>query len=225
MELRHEVKHVLTVADMLEIRPRLAAVMSRDPHARNGRYRIRSLYFDNLYDKALNEKIDGVSRRAKFRVRYYNFDTSYICLEKKIKTAGLGNKQQALLSLDETAALAAGDTDWMMGDGRPLVQELYTRMTTEGLMPRTIVDYTREPFIYAPGNVRVTLDYNIRTGLSSTDFLDPGCVTIPVPENPIILEVKWDEYLPEIISDIVQLPGRRAEAYSKYLACRLYEFG
>jgi hypothetical protein len=96
-------------------------------------------------------------------------------------------------------------------------------MSTEGLEPRTIVEYTREPFIFAPGNVRVTLDYGIRTGMRCTDFLDPDCVTVPVPEDPVVMEVKWDEFLPEIIRDLVRTPGTRSSAYSKYEACRQYD--
>ena len=221
--MRHEVKHVISFGDMLQLRPRLNAVMTSDPHAKDGKYVIRSLYFDSLFDKALNEKVDGVSRRFKFRIRYYNFDTSYICLEKKVKAAGLGNKQQAVLTEAETRKICSGDRDWMRDDRRPLVRELYARRTTEGLEPKTIVEYTREPFIFAPGNVRVTLDYGIRTGMRCTDFLDPDCVTLPVPEDPVILEVKWDEYLPDIIKDLVRTPGTRSAAYSKYEACRQYD--
>ena len=81
---------------------------------------------------------------------------------------------------------------------------------------------SREPFIFAPGNVRVTLDYNIRASLAVSGFLDPDCVTLPVPGSPIILEVKWDEYLPAIIRDAVQLEGRHTSAFSKYAACRVY---
>ena len=102
------------------------------------------------------------------------------------------------------------------------MQELYSKISSQGLRPRTIVDYTREPFVYAPGNVRVTLDYDIRTGLGCTDFLNPGCVTIPAGEPVTILEVKWDEFLPSVIRDAVQLEGRRAGAFSKYAACRIY---
>ncbi len=222
-KLRHEVKHYITRADMLELRARLNAVMTPDSHARGGKYLIRSLYFDNIFDKALNEKMDGVSRRSKFRIRYYDLDPSYICLEKKVKIAGLGNKQQVRLTAEEAGRLTKGGTDWMKDDGRPLVQELYVAMTAGGFEPRTIVEYTREPFTYPAGNVRVTLDYDIRTGLGCTDFLDPDCVTVPVPDDPVILEVKWDEYLPDIIRDIVQVPGTRATAYSKYAACRSYE--
>ena len=95
-------------------------------------------------------------------------------------------------------------------------------MKSKGLRPKTIVDYTREPFIYAPGNVRVTLDYNIRTGLGCTDFLNEACVTVPAGDAPIILEVKWDGFLPDIIRDAVQLGSRRAAAFSKYAQCRVY---
>ena len=113
-----------------------------------------------------------------------------------------------------------GDLAWMPDSGRPLVQELYHKMRSQGLRPRTIVDYTREAFVYGPGNVRVTLDYDIRTGLRCTDFLDPDCITVPAGDAPAILEVKWDAFLPGIIRDAVGLPNRRAGAFSKYAACR-----
>ena len=96
-------------------------------------------------------------------------------------------------------------------------------MKTKGLRPKIIVDYVREPYIFRPGNVRVTLDYDIRTGLSCTDFLNPGCVTVPAGEETVILEVKWDAFLPSVIRDAVQLKGRNTAAFSKYAACRIYQ--
>ena len=222
MKLRHEWKHEISYADMLVLRQRLSAVAKRDEHAVNGKYFIRSLYFDNLSDKALREKLDGISRREKFRIRYYNGDTSVIHLEKKSKIGGLGNKQSANLTAEEAQWIVDGNIAWMVHSNRPLVQELYVKMTTEGLRPRTIVDYTREPFVYGPGNVRVTLDYNIRTGLNCVDFLRVDCPTVPAGDAPMILEVKWDEFLPEVIRDVVQLNNRHVGAYSKYAACRIY---
>ena len=222
LQYRHEWKHEISYADLLAIRQRLRAVAESDPHAKDGKYLIRSLYFDNLSDKALREKIDGVNLREKFRIRYYNGDPSVIHLEKKSKRAGLGTKFSAGLSREEAQSIVDGKLDWMMGSGRPLVQELYCKMKYQGLRPKTIVDYTREPFIYRPGNVRVTFDYDIRTGLSCTDFLDPDCPTIPAGDAPILMEVKWDAFLPSIIRDAVQTPGRRAEAFSKYAQCRIY---
>lgn len=223
MDYRHEWKHELNLSDMIAVRQRLRAVAEPDPNAVNGKYFIRSLYFDNLADKALREKLDGVNKREKFRIRYYNRDISVIHLEKKSKYNGLGTKFSANLTAREAQDIVEGRLDWMMDSGQSLIQELYCKMHSQGLKPKTIVDYTREPFIFHPGNVRVTLDYDIRTGLTSTDFLNPCCATIPARDAPIILEVKWDEFLPEIIRDAVQLKGRHTTAFSKYAVCRMYE--
>ena len=219
---RHEWKHELNYLDLLTIRQRLRAIMEPDPHAIDGKYHIRSLYFDNLDDKALREKIDGVNMREKFRIRLYNCDSSVIHLEKKGKRNGLGTKFSASLSAEEAQKIVDGDLDWMLDSGRPLVQELYCKMRYQGMRPRTIVDYTREPFIFRPGNVRVTLDYDIRTGLSCTDFLNPNAITIPAGDAPILLEVKWDEFLPSVIRDAVSVPDRRVGSFSKYAQCRIY---
>ena len=221
-QYRHEWKHELNTADLLVLRARLRAVMESDPHAIDGKYHIRSLYFDNLDDKALREKIDGVNMREKFRIRLYNCDSSVIHLEKKGKRNGLGTKFSASLSAEEAQKIVDGDLDWMLDSGRPLVQELYCKMRYQGMRPRTIVDYTREPFIFRPGNVRVTLDYDIRTGLSCTDFLNPNAITIPAGDAPILLEVKWDEFLPSVIRDAVSVPDRRVGSFSKYAQCRIY---
>lgn len=222
MNLRHEWKHRLSPQDLPILRARLGAVMTPDPNAVGGSYHIRSLYFDTPADTALREKLDGVNVREKFRIRCYNKDFSLIHLEKKWKANGLGTKEKARLTPDQVRAILTGDWDWMPGSQDALIRELYVKMTLQGLRPKTIVDYTREPFVYAPGNVRVTLDYDIRTGLNCTDFLNPDCVTIPAGSAPIILEVKWDEFLPSVIRDIVQLDGRRTAAFSKYTVCRIY---
>lgn len=222
MKFRHEWKHEIHVSDMITLRQRLRAVADMDVHAVNGRYEIRSLYFDNLSDKVLREKLDGVNAREKFRIRFYNGDTSLIHLEKKSKLNGLCSKESTTLTKEEAQAIVEGRCNWMMDSNRELVRELYLKMRFQGLMPRTIVDYTREPFVYAPGNVKVTLDYDIRTGMQCTDFLNPDCVMVPAGDAQIILEVKWDDFLPSIIRDAVQLEGRRTSAFSKYAACRIY---
>ena len=222
MKYRHEWKHEISYGDMLVLRQRLSTVMKRDKHAIDGKYLIRSLYFDNASDKALREKVDGVNVREKFRIRYYNNDTSLIHLEKKSKVNGLCLKDSVTLSFEQAQAITNGDYGWMIASGVPLIRELYSKMMSQGLGPKTIVDYLREPFVFAPGNVRVTLDYNIRTGMNCTDFLNPNCVTVPAGDAPIILEVKWDEYLPDIIRDAVQLPNCRVGAFSKYAVCRIY---
>lgn len=221
-EFRHEWKHEINPGDCAALRARLRAVCRTDSHAVDERYQIRSLYFDTPGDRALREKLDGVNRREKFRLRYYNSDPSLIHLEKKCRINGLGTKASAPLTAAQAQAILDGDLGWMPGSAYPLVRELYSKMRAQGLRPRTIVDYTREPFVYPPGNVRVTLDYGIRTGLGRTDFMNPDCPTVPIPGSPAILEVKWDAFLPAVIRDAVQLEGRRSAPFSKYAACRVY---
>ena len=223
MQFRHEVKHTINAMDTLILRQRLQAVMRPDTHAPGGVYHIRSLYFDNADDKALRQKLNGANIREKYRIRLYNHDVSMIRLERKYKCGSLGFKESAVLSAEQTAAIVRGEIDWLAHSTDDVLLGFYARIRNEGLAPKVIVDYLREPFVFDAGNVRVTLDHHIRTGLRCTDLLDPDCITLPVPDDPTVLEVKWDNYLPDIIRDAVALDGRRANAYSKYAACRMYD--
>lgn len=222
MRYRHEWKYEINFGDFLILKTRLDTVMTRDIHARDGVYQVRSLYFDNLSDKVLKEKINGVNQREKFRIRYYNGDTSLIRLEKKSKDGNLSQKKSAPVGVGEVEELLSGKTDWMLSRQENLFREFYSKMQSQNLRPKTIVDYLRIPYVFRPGNVRVTLDYNIRMGADLARFCEEGCITLPVRENPMILEVKWDEFLPAIIQDAVDLPARRPGAFSKYAVCRQY---
>lgn len=221
MVYRSEIKHEISLADKFSIISNLRAVAQPDPHAgADGKYRIRSLYFDDWRDRALREKIDGVNEREKFRLRLYQ--SGDVNLEKKVKRGGLGYKVTTPVTRQEAQRIVSGDTFWMATSGRALLIELYARMQSEGLRPKTIVDYTRTPFVYTPGNVRITIDEDIRTGLNCTDFLNPDCITVPAGDPVILLEVKWDDYLPNAIRRAIQVRGRRASAFSKYQRCRIY---
>lgn len=223
MQYRHEIKHEITYSDMLSIKSRLDAVAKLDPHAKDGKYIIRSLYFDSPRDKALKENMSGVSRREKYRIRFYNGNLDEIHLERKTKISGLGYKDQCPITKTECEMLLQGDYSWMLESGRDLIVDLYIKMIFDCLRPKAIVEYTRMPYIYDAGNVRVTFDYDIRTTTNAEDFLDPGCPSLTVTGSPIIMEVKWDNFLPGIISDCVQTNRARAEAFSKYSASRMYD--
>lgn len=223
LKLRHEYKYAINYGDHSVLRQRFRALFSHDSHVGpDGEYLIRSLYFDNLKDKALMEKINGVDRREKFRIRCYNLDFSFIRLEKKIKVHNLCNKQSAVLSREETQAILEGDTEWMRDSGRPLLIELYSKMQGQLLRPQTIIDYYREPFVYPPGNVRLTLDRDIRSSLNRLDFFGPALPTLETGLTGHLLEVKYDAFLPEVVRRAVSLGNRRYAAFSKYAAGRRY---
>lgn len=223
LKMRHELKYPLGRAEYAAISQRCRTVMSPDPHAdENGSYFIESLYFDDLDDSALLANYSGVSRRKKFRIRRYNGNNQTLHLEKKIKSGGLGTKLSCPMTEEEMQKILDGDLAWMKNCGRPLMEELYVRMVTERLRPQVLVAYRREPFVYKPGNVRVTFDYDIRSGICNTRFLDD---IVLVPTNPglVLMEVKFDAFLPDIIRDIIQEGTTRVQAFSKYATCRQYD--
>ena len=248
-QYRHELKYKISYPDYLAMRSRLRPVMKADPHASaGGRYLVRSIYFDNLNDKALREKIDGVAKREKFRIRYYNDDLSYIVLEKKMKIGSLCLKCSAPITEEECRKILSGgrssvtdggrsstidggrgsmrngDLSFMKEHPQELVRELYAKMTYQQLRPRVLVSYTREPFIYQAGNVRVTFDSDIRTSLFHQEFLTKEAACISATDEPqdVYLEVKFDAFLPEVVQDLIRVKGIRQHAFSKYSASRRF---
>ena len=220
---RQELKYTLTEADSIMTAFRLSAFMQRDTHVGERKeYLIRSLYFDNLYDKALREKLSGVGIRDKYRIRYYDFDTDFIRLEKKSKRYALGHKYQCRMTKEEVERILENDWEWMAEDERPLVRDLYLKMKLELFRPIVIVDYRREPFTYAPGNVRITFDRDIRSSRNVKAFFNTELPTIPVlTDGKCIMEVKYDDFLPDVVSRTILTAKNREQAYSKFAACRI----
>ena len=221
MQGRQELKHYINAADCAQLRARLKAVALPDKNAGpSGSYTVRSLYFDNYTDKAVVEKLAGLSRREKFRLRYYNGDTSFMRLERKSKANRLAYKESAQVTADQCAALLAGSFEWLKAQQKPLLMELYTKMRYQNLRPQNIVQYQREAYIYRAGHVRITFDSRISTSHSVAGFLNPQLVVIPAT-NAIIMEIKYNGFLPDIIRDILQIGARNQSEFSKYVVARL----
>lgn len=223
MKGRHELKHNLNYLDYMVLRKKLISVLPRDKNTKGRReYKISSLYFDTPKDEALREKINGVNHREKFRIRYYNDDYNLIKLEKKSKINNLTYKESKKICKEEVEKIIKGDVSWMLESKDPILIEFYSKYNSKLLRPKTIVQYYREPFVFPAGNVRITFDRDIRRGMRVTDFFSGDPVSIPAGEEEIILEVKYDEFLPGFIRDIVQLGNRQSTACSKYANCRIY---
>ncbi len=223
LRLRHELKYTISPGEDQLLTSRLRALLPHDPHAdAHGIYRVRSLYFDTPGDMALRQKVNGVDRREKFRLRYYQEDLDVLRLEKKIKVHGLCGKLSARLSLEEARMLLSGDIGFLLHREEPVLAELYSKMKAQLLAPRTVVTYYREAFLYGPGNVRVTIDRGLLTG-APADFLSSSRRELPVHEGLSVLEVKYDQFLPDLIRLAVRTPGTDLTAFSKYAVCRKYD--
>lgn len=221
MNARHELKYHINASDYAQLRARLRAVAKLDENAvDDSGYVNRSLYFDNYSDKAVVEKLSGLSKREKYRLRYYNHDISFIRLERKSKANRMSFKESVAITAEQCTALLAGEYECLKIPDAPLFMELYTKIRYQNLRPRSIVEYHREAYKYNAGNVRITFDSNIRTSNNVASFLNPYMTTIPAA-NTIILEIKYDGFIPDIIRDILQIGWRNQTEFSKYVVGRL----
>ena len=224
MKYRHELKYIISTAQIPLLKSRISALMQPDPHAgADGVYNIRSLYFDDYCNRCFYENENGTDPREKFRIRIYNHSDAHISLECKRKERGKTHKTSCPLTREQTKQLMAGIPLPNIGQQPPLLQKLTLQMMTRRLRPVVIVEYERIPFVYKNGNVRITLDTNIGSSSEVEKFLDPVIPVRPVlPMGQQLLEVKYDEYLPDFIYRSLMLPSLRQTAFSKYYICRRY---
>ena len=217
---RHEWKYLIDTAQKEAICQRLSPFLELDKHAANGGYMIRSLYFDDYFNTAYDEKDAGVLERKKYRIRIYNCSDSSIKLERKKKFGSYIYKEAATLTRDEVYKILDGDYEFLLQSKYPLCQEFYFECVSNVMRPRTIVDYDREPWILDAGTVRITFDMDVRAAVGSYDIFDPTLPTLPVLEDgKCVMEVKYTEFLPHFVRDV--LPDKASEftAVSKYVLC------
>ena len=217
---RNEWKYLIDTAQKELICRRLEPVMELDKHAKDGGYMLRSLYFDDYYHSAYEEKDAGVLQRKKYRIRIYNCSDRSIKLERKKKFGAYIFKEAASLTRDEVYKILDGEYEFLLHSDQPLCREFYVECMSNVMRPRTIVDYDRQPWILDAGTVRLTFDMDVRAAVGSFDIFDPSLPTLNVLEpGKCVMEVKFTEFLPQFVREI--LPDRASEftAVSKYVLC------
>ncbi|AFS79498.1 VTC domain-containig protein [Gottschalkia acidurici 9a] len=224
LKYRHELKYYVNYHDYYILSHRLKRIMKRDKHTNeNGEYLISSLYFDDIDNTALSDKLAGINDRVKYRIRTYNRSDEQIILEKKIKNGSHVAKIREKTSIEIYRAIISSNYEVIKNIDMPLHKELYMKMKNNLLRPKVIVEYVREAYVSDPGNIRITFDKELSTGLNQLDLLKSELSTIrSLDEEHTILEVKYDSYLPEHIKDMIQLEGLVKQSASKYVICRKY---
>lgn len=221
---RHELKYLINTRDYWVLRSKLNQIMVSDPFSGpDNQYLIRSLYFDDIYNSALIDKLNGVEKRKKYRLRLYNHRDSLIKLEKKGKTDRYTLKESERVTRFFCKQIIGGDFEFLKNSESELQRGLYVQMKTRLLRPVVLVDYIREAYIHPMGNVRVTFDMKLKTGLLSTEFFNPGVPIIEVmDQGTMIMEVKFDQFLPQSIQKLLSGVKGERDSISKYVLCRNY---
>jgi hypothetical protein len=221
---RHEFKYYINYIEYESLRRRLKTVLKHDKHSNNGGdYHIRSLYFDDLSNTSLYEKQAGILDRKKFRIRIYNISDSVIKLEKKSRIGQYINKESAFLTLKNYKDIINGDVSFLKYSDNNLFREFYLQYTTRLIRPNVIVDYVREAYTHDLSNIRITFDKFLRTGLNNLEIFNKNMPTIDVIEEPkMIMEVKYDHFLPDYIRDVLQIKTSQRYAISKFVICKKF---
>ena len=227
LPLRHELKYFINEMQYFVLSDILDQVLQRDPYGDEyNEYHIRSLYFDTVFNDALFDKMDGVRNRDKYRIRIYNFSDRTIKMECKTKVGSLISKRSLTIPKLLCEQIIAGDPTGLENTRSGLLNDVFREMTVHLLRPVVLVDYVREAYLHPAEEVRITFDKQLRTGLWSRDLFNPYVPTIPpFDNNEIILEVKYNQFLPPYIRDLLNTycQGAQPSAISKYTWCRRFE--
>lgn len=221
MKYRHELKYIISATQAEILKQRLSLIMDVDKNSINDdhTYLIRSLYFDDLFSNSYYEKLDGVLYRKKYRIRMYNHDESFIRLECKYKHNNMTSKEQAVISKELCLQLIKGEANPTTNN--PFVNRFIGEMKAKHLVPSVIVDYQRLAFTYPISDVRITFDSHIKSGQYNYHLFDYNQISFNViDDSMVVLEVKFNEVLPEHIAIILETIPSFRQAVSKFALCR-----
>lgn len=220
LKFRHELKYLINEREKEIIAARLLKVMKPDTHVKNRAYFIRSLYFDDKWENSYEEKLAGTNYRKKYRIRIYNFEENVIRLECKRKVGQYINKISAGLSREELEMLLCGKYEFLLKRKETVCRDFFAECVVNGMRPRVMVDYEREPYVYPYGDVRITFDMHVRGSVFENNIFDKELPVMEVLEpGQLILEVKYTEFLPTVIKDMLCVDDCICTAVSKYVMC------
>ncbi|MBU1019796.1 MAG: polyphosphate polymerase domain-containing protein [Firmicutes bacterium] len=222
---RHELKYLISKTDYEVFKKKLDPLLQKDLYSGNKPYTITSLYFDDIFNTAYKQKINGDSYRYKYRIRYYDLDTSLFKLEKKEKRDQITNKESATLSLNEVQSILKNDIAFLQEKQGELYQEFYQKIKNGLLKPKVIVEYERVAYTHIVGNCRITFDQRLRSSFNIHDLFNQSTMYIdPLLTNEVIMEIKFNGEFPFYIKSLLQSYNSIQTSVSKYVYSRKYNY-
>lgn len=219
---RKEIKYVIPLEFFFQLQKQLDEIMKRDIYGENGTYKVRSQYYDSMMNQDLQDNLSGVMEKRKIRLRVYSPEDERVKLEYKCKSGSDGVKYSLSISREETLQMEEGRYEFLLDRQEPLAQQLYHRLLCGGYQPKSLIEYDRTAFAYPVSDVRITFDYRVRAAASPYGILEKEPFFSPVSDaDSGVLEVKYNDFLPAHIKNIIKDVDNQAEASSKYSRARL----
>ena len=214
--LRSELKYWISYADSLRLQAEIEKLLLPDRYSEEGFYRVRSLYFDSLNQKDYVEKLDGVERRKKIRMRIYDESADVVKLECKQKSGALQHKESLLIGRQNALRIMEGDYGSLLEEPEELAWRLYCDMTLGCYRPAVVIEYERCAYLYGEYNTRITIDRHVRSSEVELDLFERDLPWIYTVEDAVILEVKFNETLIEPVKKLLAKYHLTNVAVSKY---------
>jgi hypothetical protein len=222
---RNELKYYVSYQDYKLLSRKLAIVMKKDPNGPENGYLVRSLYFDNFENKAFDEKNAGINDRRKFRLRIYGKDDKHVKCEIKNKSYNQIFKETAVIDWKDALQVQNQNYDVLRKYNNPILNKMYYEFTKEKYLPVVVIDYIREAYLYDVNNIRITFDKCLKSNASNLQLFEDIAMAPLLNENVVILEIKYNNFLPEHIKKTLQLSRFERCAISKYCIGRMRHEG
>lgn len=221
---RVERKYYISLETAARLREKLSRIMRRDPHADAfGRYLISSVYFDTPENAALWAADVGQNLRIKYRIRAYNHDDGFISLECKMKRGSLSTKTHFRVTREDADKLLSCDPSPLLSYDNDLARAFYADMRLYGFRPTGVVEYLREVYIHPIEDTRITFDMNLSGALVGHNLFNPGATYPILPHDVVLLEVKYQHFLPDFIARVLPTDMMPATSNCKYARARVLQ--
>lgn len=218
---RHELKFLLSQMEYEHLKRLLGALLIKDQYTKaGGDYYIRSLYFDTPENKDYYDKLIGVPQRRKIRLRIYDTSTDKVKLEIKNKENNYSIKETATISREDAQSLIKGNNRVLAEYDNDISKKAYYNIISYRYMPKVVVDYEREAYLLPIENVRITFDKKVRAFKGNALFDEGNAFMSVLASEYVILEVKYDKYLPAYIKNMLSAVNMQRMSISKYCMAR-----
>lgn len=213
---RRELKYLMNYEDSIRLQSELESLLKLDKHSQNGYYKVRSLYFDSWNNKDFVQKLDGVERRRKIRLRIYDVQQNNAKFEIKEKYGAYQKKDSLIVDRTDVQKYMKGEYGRLLDHDEETAIKLYSLLTLGAYRPAAIVEYERRAYTYSEFNTRITFDRNVRTSEVFFDLYSSDIPFVPVYMDQVILEVKYNGVLLESVKSILGKYNLTNVSVSKY---------
>jgi|SRR3989344_14993 len=223
--IRIELKYYVSYPDYLNLSKKLSMIMKKDQHDIDKGYFIRSLYFDTINNKAFYEKMEGIEERKKYRLRIYDTKDKNVKFEIKKRINNQMLKETAVITKEDALEIQSQNYDVLIKYNNPILNKIYCEFKQEKFIPVVIVDYLRDAYVYDLNNIRITFDKSLKSDVSNLNLFENNISGPLLNENVVIMEIKYNHFLPEHIKKTLQISRFERDAISKYCISRIRHGG